>query len=85
MDQLVEQLKKEIIEVLNLEEIKPEDIDNNAPLFGDGLGLDSIDALELIVLMEKNYGIKMQDANQGRDIFKSINIMAEYISKNRTI
>lgn len=85
MDQLVEQLKKEIIEVLNLEEITPADIDNNAPLFGDGLGLDSIDALELIVLMEKNYGIKMQDANQGREIFKSINIMAEYISKNRTI
>jgi acyl carrier protein len=85
MDQLVEQLKKEIIEVLNLEEITPADIDNDAPLFGDGLGLDSIDALELIVLMEKNYGIKMQDANQGRDIFKSINIMAEYISKNRTI
>jgi acyl carrier protein len=68
---------------LNLEEVKPEDIDNDAPLFGDGLGLDSIDALELIVLLEKNYGIKLQDANQGKEIFKSVNTMAEYISNNR--
>jgi len=82
---MILKLKQEIIEVLNLEEITPDDIDNNAPLFGDGLGLDSIDALELIVLMEKNYGIKLADANQGREIFKSINTMAEYIQKNRKI
>ena len=69
---------------MNLEEVKPEDIDENAPLFGDGLGLDSIDALELIVLMEKNYGIKLQDPNQGKEIFKSIVTMAEYVQKNRT-
>ena len=55
MEELILQLKKEIIEVLNLEEVKPEDIDNDASLFGEGLGLDSIDALELIVLIEKNY------------------------------
>jgi acyl carrier protein len=85
MDEMILKLKQEIIEVLNLEEITPDDIDNNAPLFGDGLGLDSIDALELIVLMEKNYGIKLADANQGREIFKSINTMAEYIQKNRKI
>lgn len=84
MEELVLQLKKEIIEVLNLEEITPEDIDENAALFGEGLGLDSIDALELIVLMEKNYGIKLQDPNQGKEIFRSIAIMADYISKNRT-
>ena len=83
MDELVLKLKQEIIEVLNLEEITPEDIDENAPLFGEGLGLDSIDALELIVLLEKNYGIKLQDANEGREIFKSVNSMAEYIRKNR--
>ena len=58
MEELIVELKKQIIEVLNLEDVKPEDIDNDAPLFGEGLGLDSIDALELIVLMEKNYGIK---------------------------
>lgn len=85
MEELILKLKNEIIEVLNLEEVKPEDIDESAPLFGaEGLGLDSIDALELIVLMEKNYGIKLQDPNQGKEIFKSINVMADYISKNRT-
>ena len=84
MENLIPQLKKEIIEVLNLEDIKPEDIDENAPLFGEGLALDSIDALELIVLMEKNYGIKIKDPNEGKEIFKSINVMADYISKNRT-
>ena len=77
-------LKKEIIEVLNLEDITPEDIQNDVPLFGEGLGLDSIDALELIVLMEKNYGIKLKDPAQGKEIFKSINVMAEYIYNNRT-
>ncbi len=85
MEKLIIELKTEIIKVLNLEDITIEDIGNDDPLFGDGLGLDSIDALELIVLMEKDYGIKLKDANQGRDIFKSILTMAEYISKNRTI
>ncbi len=84
MEELILKLKKEIIEVLNLEEVKPEDIDNDAPLFGDGLGLDSIDALELIVLIEKNYGIKLKDPAQGKEIFKSISVMADFISKNRT-
>jgi acyl carrier protein len=84
MDELILKLKQEIIEVLNLEDLKPEDIDENAPLFGEGLGLDSIDALELIVLMEKEYGIKLNDPNQGKDVFKSITIMAEFITANRT-
>jgi acyl carrier protein len=83
MDELILNLKQEIIEVLNLEDLKPKDIDENAPLFGEGLGLDSIDALELIVLMEKDYGIKLEDANQGREIFKSIATMAEYINEHR--
>ena len=84
MEEMILKLKQEIIEVLNLEDIKPEDIDNDAPLFGEGLGLDSIDALELIVLMEKNYGIKLQDPAKGKEIFKSISVMADYIQKNRT-
>ena len=84
MEELILKLKQEIIEVLNLEDVKPEDIENDAPLFGEGLGLDSIDALELIVLMEKNYGIKLQDPAKGKEIFKSINVMADYIQKNRT-
>jgi len=85
MEELILKLKEEIIEVLNLEDVKPEDIDENAPLFGEGLGLDSIDALELIVLMEKVYGIKLKDPNQGKEIFKSIKVMAEYITENRTL
>ncbi|MCQ2284656.1 MAG: phosphopantetheine-binding protein [Bacteroidales bacterium] len=84
MEQLVEELKKEIIDVLNLEGMTPADIDENAPLFGEGLGLDSIDALELIVLMEKNYGIKLANANEGKEIFKSVHVMAEYITAHRT-
>ena len=84
MEELIAKLKEEIIEVLNLGDVKPEEIDNDAPLFGEGLGLDSIDALELIVLMEKNYGIKLQDPSKGKEIFKSINVMADYIQKNRT-
>jgi len=84
MEELILKLKEEIIEVLNLEDVKPEDVDENAPLFGEGLGLDSIDALELIVLMEKSYGIKLQDPNQGKEIFKSVKVMAAYIVENRT-
>ena len=84
MEELIEKLKEQIIEALNLEDVKPEDIDNDAPLFGEGLGLDSIDALELIVLIEKNYGIKLENPAQGREILKSVNTMADFISKNRT-
>jgi len=84
MEEFILKLKEEIIEVLNLEDVKTEEIDENAPLFGEGLGLDSIDALELIVLMEKNYGIKLTDAAQSREIFRSIKVMSEYIAEHRT-
>ena len=84
MDELILELKNEIIKVLNLEEVKPEDISDDGLLFGDGLGLDSIDALELIVLLEKNYGIKLKDPAQGKEIFKSVRTMAEYVQANRT-
>lgn len=84
MSDLRTELKKSIIEQLNLEELTIDDIDNNDSLFGDGLGLDSIDALELIVLLEKEYGIKLTDPNQGKEIFVSINKMADYIEAHRT-
>lgn len=80
MDALIEKLKTQIIEQLNLAEVKPEDIKPDAPLFGEGLGLDSIDALELIVLLEKHYGIKIEDPKDGKTIFQSIRTMAEYIT-----
>lgn len=84
MEQLILELKEKIIEALNLEEMTPEEIDTDASLFGDGLGLDSIDALEIIVLLEKNYGIKLANPAEGKAIFKSIRTIAEYVSKNRT-
>ncbi|MDR0395022.1 MAG: phosphopantetheine-binding protein [Tannerella sp.] len=83
MDELILELKGEIIKVLNLEGVEPEDISDDGELFGEGLGLDSIDALELIVLLEKNYGIKLKDPTQGKEIFKSVRTMAEYIEANR--
>ena len=83
MEELIQKLKEEIIEVLNLEEMEPGDIDPDAPLFGDGLGLDSIDALELIVLLEKNYGIKIEDPKDGRKIFYSVRTMAEFITEHQ--
>ncbi len=84
-EELIEKLKKEIIEVLNLEDLTPADIDADSPLFGEGLGLDSIDALELIVLLERNYGIKLKDAAEGKEVFKSVSVMADYIEAHRTL
>ncbi|MCM8570045.1 phosphopantetheine-binding protein [Gramella jeungdoensis] len=84
MSDLHTELKKSIIEQLNLEDMEVNEIENDEPLFGDGLGLDSIDALELIVLMEKDYGIKLSDPQQGKEVFNSINTMADFIEKNRT-
>lgn len=80
---MINELKKQIIEALNLEDMSPDDIDADAPLFGEGLGLDSIDALELIVLMEKQYGIRLNSPAEGKAIFKSVRTMADYVSKNR--
>ena len=81
MTELLETLKQQVIDALNLEDLTPEDIDVDAPLFGEGLGLDSIDALELIMILEKEYGIKLQSPAQGKEIFKSIRTMAEFIGK----
>jgi acyl carrier protein len=83
MEELILELKEEIIKALNLEEMTPEDIDTDAPLFAEGLGLDSIDALELIVLLEKKYGIKLASPAESKAIFTSVRNMADYVSKNR--
>ncbi len=83
-NELIDEIRQRIIEALNLEDMTPEDIDVNAPLFGEGLGLDSIDALELIVLLDKNYGIKLSDPAQGKAIFKSVACIADYVAENRT-
>lgn len=83
MVELIKELKEEIIEVLNLEDMTVEDIDENDALFGEGLGLDSIDALELIVMLGKKYGIKLANPAAGKEIFKSVATIADYVSKNR--
>lgn len=84
MEALILELKEKIIEALNLEEMTPDDIDADDALFGDGLGLDSIDALELIVLIEKNYGIKLANPAEGKAIFKSVRTIAKYVNEHRT-
>lgn len=82
--ELKQQLKKQIIEFLNLISVTPEDIKDDEPLFGEGLGLDSIDSIELIVLLGREYGITIQDPKEGRKILVDINTMVDYIEKNRT-
>lgn len=86
LDQLKSELKQHIIRELNLDGLEPGDIQNDLPLFGSGPGLclDSIDALELVVIMDNYYGIKISDESVGRDVLYSIDTMAEYIAKNRT-
>ncbi len=83
MHELVEQLKKQIIEALNLQDITPDRIDPAAPLFGEGLGLDSIDALEMVVMLEEHYGIRVTDLEVARKAFNSVNTLAEFITKNQ--
>ena len=83
-EELKLQLKEQIIEFLNLIDIKPSDIQDDQPLFGEGLGLDSIDSIELIVLLERNYGIKITDPKEGRKVLVDVNTMVDYIIENRT-
>jgi len=78
------QLKKQIIQFLNLTDLKPEDIKDDEELFGAGLGLDSIDSLELIVLLNREYGITIKDPKEGRKVLVDVNTMVNYIEKNRT-
>jgi acyl carrier protein len=82
--QLKQQLKEQIIAFLNILSTTPADIADDAPLFGEGLGLDSIDSLELIVLLNREYGIVIKDPKEGRKVLVDINTMAEYIQQHRT-
>jgi len=82
---LLEELKKVLVEELNLEDIKPEDIDANEPLFGGGLGLDSIDALELAIVVERIYGVKIKSGDEHNEqIFSSLATLAAHIKANRS-
>ena len=82
--ELKEQVKAQIIEFLNLKALTPSDIKDDEPLFGEGLGLDSIDSIELIVLLSREYGIEIKDPKEGRKILVDINTMVNYIEQHRT-
>jgi len=74
-----DRIKRLIVESLNLEGMRPEMIEDEAPLFGEGLGLDSVDALELVVALEKEFGIKIKSQEIGREVFSSVFTLSEFI------
>jgi len=82
-EELIQDVKQLIIERLKLEEIAAEDIDTDAALFGEGLGLDSIDALELVIGLEKEYGVSIPDAEVGKQVFQSVRTIAQYVVDNQ--
>ena len=82
-DELIEKVKQLIIDSLRIEGMSPAEIETDAPLFGEGLGLDSIDALQLVVAMEKDFGVVVPDAATGSKVFESVRSMADYIAANR--
>lgn len=83
VDALVDELKTLIIEHLNLEDVDPGKVDPEAPLFGGGLGLDSVDALELVMLMETTYGARIESSEVGKTAFATLNTLARFVSENR--
>ncbi|GFE61028.1 phosphopantetheine-binding protein [Geobacter sp. AOG2] len=82
-EELIQKVKQMIIESLRIEGMSPDEIDTDAPLFGEGLGLDSIDALQLVVAMEKDFGVVVPDAATGTKVFASVRSMADYIAEHK--
>ena len=72
-------LKRLLIEQLSLEDVSPEDITDDGELFGDGLGLDSLDAVEIVVLLQRNFGLEVKDMEQSREVFRTVNTLADYV------
>lgn len=83
MNETIEKLKSEIFRQLNIVDVAPETFGAEEPLFGEGLGLDSIDSLELIVMLERNYGIKIEHPEEGKQIFSSLKTLADYVDSHR--
>ncbi len=83
MNELIEELKEKLIDILSLQDMKPQDLDENAQLVGGDLGIDSIDVLEMVVMVEKDYGIVINNQEVGQKVFASLSNLAEYIEKNR--
>ncbi|MBI5484965.1 MAG: acyl carrier protein [Deltaproteobacteria bacterium] len=82
-DELILKVKQMIIDSLRIEGMSSSEIETDAPLFGEGLGLDSIDALQLVVAMEKEFGVVVPDAATGSKVFASVRSMADYIAENK--
>lgn len=85
LQEIRDTLKSKLIEQLSLEDITPEEITNDMPLFGEGLGLDSLDAVEIIVLLQRNFDVEVKDAQESREIFKTVNTIAEYIYAQKAV
>jgi acyl carrier protein len=83
--QIRKKLKQLLVTSLSLEDIKPEDIKDDEILFGEGLGLDSLDAVEIVVLLQRNFGLEVKDMNQGKKIFYSVDTLVNYIYENQKI
>ena len=83
MDELISELKTHIVETLGLEDVTPEEIQPDEPLFVEGLGLDSIDALELVVMLEKHYGIQLKDMETSREAFATVRTLAAFVTEHK--
>ncbi|MDI6448599.1 phosphopantetheine-binding protein [Anaerobaca lacustris] len=79
---IAQKLKQVIVEDLNLDEVTPDEIKDDAPLFGEGLGLDSLDAVELVVVVKRHFGVEIKDMSEGREAFASINALTRFIEEH---
>ena len=85
LDELTQELKELLVENLSLEDVTADEIEDDMPLFGDdGLGLDSLDGVEIVVMLQRHYGLDVKDMQKGREIFLSVNTLADYVQKNAT-
>lgn len=81
--QIKKDLKEMLVRDLSLEDVKPEEIKDDEPLFGEGLGLDSLDAVEIVVLLQRNFGLEVKNMEQGKEIFRSVETLANFVHENK--